>query len=152
MAEWEGISHLSAQIDELVRASVPPGPVALLEAPSFWSVGDNPIWTTEQRMAADFGWDVRYSATTKTFDADRLARRLPPDGTIVFSAGGSLGDVWPRPQQLREAICRRFIDRRIVVLAQGMYFKDERNLARAAEAFAEHPRLTDGVTPRTATW
>jgi exopolysaccharide biosynthesis predicted pyruvyltransferase EpsI len=141
-ALWPGIESLRDRINEIVRANVPAGPVALLEAPTFWSVGDNAIWTVEQQMASEFGWDVRYAATTKTFDADRLARALPPGGTVVFAAGGSLGDVWPRPQQIREAVCRRYTDRRIVVLTQGMHFRDERNLEHAAAAFAEHPDLT----------
>jgi pyruvyl transferase EpsO len=141
-ADWNGTVPLRARINETVRANVPAGPVALLEAPSFWSVGDNAIWTIQRTMAASFGWDVRYAATTKTFDADRLDRALRPGGTIVFSAGGSLGDVWPQPQALRETVCRRFTDRRIVVLTQGMHFREDRNLQRAAAAFGEHPDLT----------
>jgi exopolysaccharide biosynthesis protein PssK len=140
---WEGASPLRALIETAVRSHVPSGaPVALLDAPSFWSVGDNAIWSIEQQLASRFGWDVRYAATTKTFDIERLARALPPGGTIVFAAGGSLGDVWVHPQRIREDVCERLPDRRIVVLTQGMHFRDERNLQRAAAAFAGHPEVT----------
>lgn len=141
MAPWAGSQPLRALLDDRVRGLVPAGPVALLDAPSFWSVGDNAIWTIEQEMATRFGWDVRYSATTKTFDIERLDRLLPDGGTIVFSAGGSLGDVWPKPQWIRELVCRRFTDRRVVVLTQGAYFSEPKNLERAKEAFNRHPDL-----------
>jgi pyruvyl transferase EpsO len=129
-------------VETAVRTHVPAGPVALLDAPSFWSVGDNAIWTIEQQLASKFGWDIRYAATTKTFDVERLARALPPGGTVVFAAGGSLGDVWVHPQRIRETVCARLPDRRIVVLTQGMHFRDEQNLERAAAVFADHPNVT----------
>jgi len=110
--------------------------VALLDFPTHANVGDSAIWLGTLAYLRDRGKSICYSCDHDTYSRDTLAERLG-DGIILLSGGGDFGDIWKRPQRLREQVVRDFPHATIVQLPQTIMFRDESELATLA-ASPEH--------------
>jgi len=115
--------------------------VALLDVPTHQNVGDSAIHLGTLALLRRAGVRVCYACSLETYARGTLARRLG-DGVILLSGGGSLGDVWPLHQQLRERVLADFPNVPIIQLPQSLHFSDPGALARARTAFGAHRRLT----------
>lgn len=114
---------------------------ALLDVPTHQNIGDSAIHLGTLALLHRAGVRVCYACSIETYSRETLARRLG-DGVILLSGGGSLGDLWPLHQQLREQVLADFPDARVIQLPQSLYFRDAATLARARAAFGAHRRLT----------
>ena len=114
---------------------------ALVGFPDSANVGDSAIWLGELAWLHDAGVRVAYRCHERDYDANMLAQSCP-NGVIFLHGGGNLGDVWPRPQRLREHVIQDFPRRPIVQLPQTIKFGDRETLARARRVFDNHPDLT----------
>lgn len=114
---------------------------ALLDVPTHQNVGDRAIHLGTLALLRRAGVRVCYACSIETYSRRTLARRLG-DGVILLSGGGSLGDLWPLHQQLRERVLADFPDIRVIQLPQSLYFRDPAALSRARAAFGAHRRLT----------
>jgi pyruvyl transferase EpsO len=136
------VRELSGEIESTLRpllAGV--RKVALLDYPNFPNVGDSAIWLGQIAWLRSLGLRPVYSADRRLYSEERL-RRCVGDGTIIFSGGGNLGDLWEDHQRFREAVVAAFPGNPIVVLPQAMYFQRADSLARARAVFDAHPDLT----------
>jgi exopolysaccharide biosynthesis predicted pyruvyltransferase EpsI len=125
-----------------VRRVVTPGPVALLDFPDYENPGDSAIWLGALACLAELGLEPPvYTSDDRTFD-ERALRRAMPHGTILINGGGNLGDLWPRPQVLRERVIRAFPEHAIVQLPQTVHFGDAAALSRARTTLRAHSNLT----------
>lgn len=115
--------------------------VALIDFPNYVNVGDAAIWLGERAFLRSLGVRVAYVSDQRSYVADHL-RRSMPEGVILLSGGGNLGDIYPRHQRLRERVIEDFPDYPIVQLPQTMTFEDAESLRRAARVFNRHERLT----------
>jgi pyruvyl transferase EpsO len=116
--------------------------IALLDFPAHSNVGDSAIWLGCLQLLREM--DVPepcYSCDTETYDRVTLARRLGR-GTILFTGGGSFGDLWERHLHFRERVVADFPDNAIVQLPQSVHFRSAQSLDRARATFDKHPRLT----------
>jgi exopolysaccharide biosynthesis predicted pyruvyltransferase EpsI len=107
--------------------------VALVDFPYNRNTGDAAIWCGELRLLADLEVEVGYVADAGRYDARRLASRVP-DGPVLLSGGGNVGDLWLWPQGLRERVLRDFPGRPVIQLPQSIHFRDggrEREFAAA---------------------
>lgn len=84
---------------------------------------------------------VRYVSGTYTYDAEALRARCP-EGPIVLTGGGNIGDVWPLPHAVRMRVIADFPDRPIIQFPQSVWFTD----AAAAKTFGEAVRAHGNVT------
>jgi len=115
-----------------------PGSVALVDFPDFGNVGDSAIWIGERQILRHIGIQTSYTCSVDTYDPYVLSRFLKGSGTVLLSGGGNFGDLWPRHQELREDIAKRFPRTRLVQLPQSIHFKSVRNLQEAVSVFAKH--------------
>jgi pyruvyl transferase EpsO len=116
--------------------------IALLDFPAHSNVGDSAIWLGCLRLLREMEMpEPCYSCDTESYDRETLARRLGR-GTILFTGGGSFGDLWERHLHFRERVVADFPDNPIVQLPQSVHFRHEESLDRARAAFDRHPRLT----------
>jgi pyruvyl transferase EpsO len=140
------IGSLGKKVVEMVGAVVRPRtPIALLDFPRHFNVGDAAIWLGEIAALSECGIrgaDIRYVCDLATYDRDALRRSLGPDGVILFHGGGNFGDLWPRHQQFRESVVAEFPDRRIMVLPQSIHYSHQEGLKNAIRVFDAHPSLT----------
>jgi exopolysaccharide biosynthesis protein PssK len=132
------VASLQAELDH-VLSNVLEGAsqVALLDLPYHRNAGDAAIWLGERATLKRLGITVVYLADAGRYDARRLRERLP-DGPILLHGGGSVGDLWPWPQELRERVLRDLPGRRVIQLGQSVHFGDPARRAHFAEVVTAH--------------
>lgn len=127
---------------------------AFLDYPDYFNIGDHLIWLgilhwlTQTRSAK-----IRYVSSLHGFSARKM-ERLHPDGPLILTGGGNLGDLWTPHQRFREEIIARYPDRRIIIMPQSIYFTRGAGRDAASKVFNAHPHLTlfarDDISWQTA--
>jgi pyruvyl transferase EpsO len=137
------IARLQRRLDEVIGPLLPPGePVALVGFPNYANVGDSAIWLGTLALLRALGsGPPRYVCDHATYARERLAARVG-HGTILITGGGSLGDLWPQHQRLREEVIGAFPANPIIQLPQAIHFRERGALAQARAVFDGHRRLT----------
>jgi len=134
-----GREVLVAQLKPLV-AEAPA--VALLDFPAHGNVGDSAIWLGALAALRAAG----APAPAYTCDADNYHRtalaRAVGGGTILFTGGGSFGDLWEKHLRFRERVVADFPDNPIVQLPESVCFLRAESLARSRDVFNAHRRVT----------
>lgn len=124
--------------------------IALVDFPSHSNVGDSAIWLGALRALRLLGMPTPvYISDDHTYDRATLARKIG-DGTIFFTGGGSFGDLWERPMQLRERVVADFPRHRIVQLPESVHFESADALARTRAVFDAHEHVTILVRDRAS--
>ncbi|MCJ0903665.1 polysaccharide pyruvyl transferase family protein [Rhodococcus sp. ARC_M6] len=127
----------------VLRTLFEPGQsVALLDFPDHFNAGDHLIWLGQLKYLKQLSVQVDYTADPLRYDA-AILRDLVPDGPILLTGGGNLGDRWTVDQDFRERVIQDFPDRQIIQLPQSVDFSDESpRLTAAKSIFGAHPDLT----------
>ncbi len=135
----EGLRRaLDAEIAPLVAGRPA---VALAIFPNHWNIGDSAIWVGQLATLERLGARAAYVCSAGTYDREALARALP-EGPILLSGGGNLGDVYPDERGLRAAILSDFPDREVVQLPQSVWFRSEARAEEMRRACGRHRRFT----------
>jgi pyruvyl transferase EpsO len=117
--------------------------IALVDFPAHSNVGDSAIWLGALAAVRALGAPAPvYTCDASTYHRDTLARALGDDGLILFTGGGSFGDLWERHLKLRERVVTDFPRHRIVQLPESVHFTRAESLARARATFDGHERVT----------
>jgi pyruvyl transferase EpsO len=135
---------LGARLEATLRPLVASAErVALIDFPNTANVGDSAIYLGAIACLASLGVPrPRFICDLRTYDRAELARRIGSSGIILLAGGGSFGDVWSAPQELREEVVRAFPDNRIVQLPQTIHFERPEALSRAKATLNAHRNLT----------
>lgn len=124
--------------------------IALIDFPSHSNVGDSAIWLGALRALRGLGMPApAYVCDDHTYDRAAMARTIG-DGTILFTGGGSFGDLWERPMRLRERVVTDFPRHRIVQLPESVHFEGAAALARTRALFDAHEHVTILVRDRAS--
>ena len=138
-------SELVARLRDAVRATfaatIPQGPVCLVDFPDHSNVGDSAIWLGEMAYLDDAGRVPAYSAVLADYHATELVKAAP-EGPILIHGGGNFGTTWPRHEAFRLDLLRQFPGRPIVQLPQSVYYGDRESSGAMADAIARHGAFT----------
>jgi pyruvyl transferase EpsO len=105
-------------------------------------VGDSAIWLGALAALHAIGAPVpAYTCDADSYDRRALARAVG-EGIILFTGGGSFGDVWERHLLFRERVVADFPRHRIIQLPESVHFQRAESLARARTVFNAHPDVT----------
>jgi pyruvyl transferase EpsO len=115
--------------------------VALVDFPSHQNAGDSLIWLGETNYLRRLGVSIDFIGDWLRCSPRGLRRRCP-EGPILLSGGGNLGDVWPHTQRFREQMIAEFPDRPIVQLPQSLHFSEPASIDRFREVLTRHGRVT----------
>ncbi len=143
------VAELRVRLLEALRPLVAGAPrVALLDFPAHSNVGDSAIWLGALALLRDLGLPAPcYCCDADSYDRALLARRLGR-GTILFTGGGSFGDLWERHLLFRERVVRDFPHAPIVQLPESVHFERHDSLGRARATFDAHGGVTIMVRDR----
>jgi pyruvyl transferase EpsO len=132
-------STLLTTLDGLLRGT---SATALIDFPAHSNVGDSAIWLGALAALRALGAPApAYTCDAATYDREALARAIG-DGTILFTGGGSFGDLWERHLRLRERVVADFPRHRIIQLPESVHFQHAVSLARSRTVWNAHPRVT----------
>ena len=116
--------------------------IALLDFPAHGNVGDSAIWLGALASLRAIGAPTpSYTCDASTYDRAALRRKIG-DGTILFTGGGSFGDLYERHLLFRERVIAEFPDNRIIQLPESVHFQRSESLARSRAVFDAHPDVT----------
>ena len=73
------------------------------------------------------------------YDLDFIS--VAPDDIIVLHGGGNLGDLYGLHQKFREKIISKYLNNKIIILPQTIYFESNDNYNRCCEIFSKHKNL-----------
>ena len=117
--------------------------IALLDFPAHANVGDSAIWLGAlEALRVLEAPAPSYTCDSDHYDRRALARALGDAGIILFTGGGSFGDLWERPLRFRERVVGDFPRHRIVQLPESAHFVHAESLARARATFNRHDHVT----------
>jgi len=136
------ILGLQAQLQgALLRVLRPGTRCALIDVALHSNVGDSAILLGQLAFLRKYRMPLVYVSNFRGFSQDVLARRIGK-GTILFSGGGSLGDVWPEHWAIRKQVLEAFPHNPIVQLPESIHFRSPEALDRAGQTMRGHPNYT----------
>jgi exopolysaccharide biosynthesis predicted pyruvyltransferase EpsI len=136
------IDALRQQIVETLRSLLPEGSsCALLSFPHHANVGDSAIWVGATNVLRTLRAPLVYTCDIRSYRKQDLADAIG-NGIILFTGGGSLGDIWPDYQDFRETVVGDFPNNTIIQLPETMGFIQSHNLRRTQRSFDKHRHLT----------
>jgi pyruvyl transferase EpsO len=150
------MQRLSAKLDQ-IGDLIPRGtPIAYLDIPVYFNVGDQLINMGSEvffkrmdydvclRMSmydlCDLDWQIPERTKLKDAARKRIAA-LDKNVVLVFQGGGNFGDIYPQFQMMRKAVVTAFPDRRIVILPQSLHFSSADEERSNIEQLLQHPDL-----------
>ena len=114
---------------------------AVVGYPNHNNAGDLAIWCGMVKGLDRLEASIVYASDSASYDQTRM-RKVLGDGPILICGGGSLGDLWPSEQTLREAVIAGFPGNRIVQLPQSMHFASLEKRQGFEQVARTQPSLT----------
>ena len=135
------IAELSQDFSHVTSLLPSEGGIAYADFPVHKNAGDILIFLGTMELFRR--QNIHIAQTICTLDMssahmDRVSRAE----SFIFHGGGNLGDIYPRPQALREAIISRVPSKKVLIFPQSIQFSDPLRLQAISEVFQAHQDLT----------
>jgi exopolysaccharide biosynthesis predicted pyruvyltransferase EpsI len=125
-------------IDACLDRCIPAGkPVALLQFPWDFNVGNHMMWVAAANYLKRRNARIAYAAHGFNFDLDAMKRAVG-DGVILFLGGVTVSRLWPRHAEVKRIVAAACPDNRLVSLPSTMLFVDDDDRREAATIFGKH--------------
>jgi exopolysaccharide biosynthesis predicted pyruvyltransferase EpsI len=130
-------------VDACLDKYIPAGrPVALLQFPYDFNVGNHMMWIAAVDYLKRRSARIAYAAHGYNFDLDAMKRALNNggggDGVIVFLGGVTVSRLWPRHAEVKRMVAASCPSNRLVSLPSTMLFVDDEDRREAATIFGDH--------------
>jgi exopolysaccharide biosynthesis predicted pyruvyltransferase EpsI len=109
-----------------------------LDFPNHPNIGDSLIWAGELKYLLRHPFKCHYSCSFAYFDK----RKITNNDIILLHGGGNFGDLWRECQDFRLMIIQKYINSKIIIFPQTVYYKNESLLKKDAQILDKHPNLT----------
>ena len=116
-------------------------PVALVDLPLHWNLGDSFIWLGEVKAIQQLGGTITYTCY-QAYNRTNLAKALGNTGIILLHGGGNFGDLYEIYQEFRKRIMTDFPSHKIIMFPQSVYFSNASILQTEGEYFGKFPNFT----------
>ena len=137
------IKRLQQALREAVAGVLPSnGDYAVLDFPNHSNIGDSAIYLGEAILLREhFQRSPKLVTEARDIDLKSIAS-LATEVPLILHGGGNFGDLYPIHQNFRDAVLKKFPDRKIVIFPQSIHFQDANNIELTSEAINGHPDLT----------
>jgi exopolysaccharide biosynthesis predicted pyruvyltransferase EpsI len=112
-------------------------PVALLQFPFDFNVGNHMMWVAAVDYLRRRNAPIAYTAHGQNFDLQAMIRAVG-DGTILFSGGVTISRLWPRHAEVKRIVAKGCPNNRLVSLPSTMLFVDDDDRREASTIFGNH--------------
>ena len=117
--------------------------------PHHGNLGDNAIAMTEEKFLKENlkGYEI-YTVPERNLHlcADKLKKYIKPDDVLFMHGGGNIGDTYERPEKGRRKVIQNFLNNKIIIFPQTVYYSDtefgKKELEISKEIYNNHPDLT----------
>jgi exopolysaccharide biosynthesis predicted pyruvyltransferase EpsI len=130
-------------IDACLDRYIPAGrPVALLQFPWDFNVGNHMMWVAAADYLKRRNARIAYAAHGFNFDLEAMKRALNNggggDGVILFLGGVTVSRLWPRHAEVKRIVAAACPDNQLVSLPSTMLFVDDDDRREASTIFGDH--------------
>lgn len=112
-------------------------PVALLQFPFDFNVGNHMMWVAAVDYLKQRNAPIAYTAHGYNLDVQQMIRAVG-DGAILFSGGVTVSRLWPRHAEVKRIIAEACPNNRLVSLPSTMLFVDDEDRREASTIFGNH--------------
>lgn len=112
-------------------------PVALLQFPFDFNVGNHMMWVAAMDYLKQRNAPIAYTAHGDNLDLQQMIRAVG-DGTILFSGGVTVSRLWPRHAEVKRIVAEACPNNRLVSLPSTMLFVDDEDRREASTLFGNH--------------
>ena len=130
----QNFAHVTDRLSSL-------GDISYVDFPVHKNIGDVLIFLGTMELFRRERTDITRTICTLDVSARHLDA-VAKAKAFICHGGGNLGDIYARPQALREAVIGRSHGAPGFIFPQSIQFKDENRLKGAARIFKAHPKLT----------
>jgi pyruvyl transferase EpsO len=131
-------AHQAQAIDACLDQYIPAGrPVALLQFPYDFNVGNHMMWVAAVDYLKRRNAHIAYAAHGYNFDIEAMKRAVG-DGVILFLGGVTVSRLWPRHAEVKRMVASSCPKNRLVSLPSTMLFVDDEDRREAATIFGDH--------------
>ena len=109
----------------------------LLDVPYYHNIGDVLIWKGEMSFLSEHHIQCLYNASYETCTFPEIAK----DVTVLFNGGGNLGDIYPEHMDFLQKVLSRYLDNRIVICPQTVYYEDKFRMDNDFKSLLQHKDL-----------
>jgi pyruvyl transferase EpsO len=125
-------------VDACLHKYIPAGrPVALLQFPYDFNVGNHMMWVAAVDYLKRRNARIAYAAHGYNFDLHAMKRAVG-DGVIIFLGGVTVSRLWPRHAEVKRMVAAGCPNNRLVSLPSTMLFVDDEDRREAATIFGDH--------------
>ena len=129
-------------LQEIIKHSLIPlinADYVLLDVPNHNNIGDNLIWEGEIQFLKNFvPYRCLYEANVLNWNEDNIKNI----DVILFHGGGNWGDLYRECQELRNYITSKYIDKRIIIFPQTVWYNDKSLIEQDCKIYETHPNVT----------
>jgi exopolysaccharide biosynthesis predicted pyruvyltransferase EpsI len=122
--------------------------IILIGTPEHGNLGDHAIAEAELKFFSDYFPDIKVIEITADhyrFQKDKILSYIKKTDIICIQGGGFLGSLWIIEEVMARDIISTFIDNKIIILPQTIYFEDSESGQREFEVsmstYREHDDL-----------
>lgn len=115
--------------------------------PVHGNIGDQAIAVAENKFLKDLGANhILEIISPKVIEAAQILKKIvSKDAIIIIHGGGFLGNQWAKEEERAECVISSFIENKVVIFPQTVFFKDndEGKIAqeKAKRIFSQHKNL-----------
>lgn len=132
------LARQSLTIDACFDRHIPADrPVALLQFPYDFNVGNHMMWAATGSYLRKRGIRVAYAAHGGNFRLQDMVRAVG-DGTILFTGGVTVSRLWPGHAEVKRIVAAACPRNRLVSLPSTMLFVDADDRRQASSIFGNH--------------
>ncbi len=125
---------IEACFDQYIPAGAP---VALLQFPYDFNVGNHMMWAVAVDYLKKRGAHIAYAAHGGNFDVKAMARAIG-DGVVLFLGGVTISRLWPRHAEVKRIVAAACPRNRLISLPSTMLFIDDDDQRQASTIFGDH--------------
>jgi len=130
------------QLKQLITEKLTPlitGDIIQLDLPYHVNIGDILIWEGEKTFLQTLPYRCLHASSLQTFNP---RYKIVESANILIHGGGNFGDLWRCNPVFWHSIVQRYPHNKIIVLPQSIFYQDEKLLAKDAEIFQRHKKIT----------
>lgn len=132
------INELKAKIEKVLLPILKGKKCIYIDLPYHLNIGDILIWQGTEYFLND-------NKITCFMREDKDSFKFPvldKDVVILFHGGGNFGDIWPAHHLFRNKVIAHYLDNKIIILPQTVFFSDKENMITDADQLSIHRNLT----------
>lgn len=132
------LAQQSRDIDACLDQFIPADrPVALLQFPFDFNVGNHMMWVAICDYLKQRGVRIAYAAHGNNFRLEDMVHAID-GGTVLFIGGVTVSRLWPRHAEVKRIVAAACPGNRLISLPSTMLFVDDDDRREASSIFGDH--------------